>query len=129
MVVGAVRLDTDTVSAESRTNLCSRWLFVQYQGVHGMEDDAYGSFRYLADEWKEEKNVVLAFKQHANGCNKTYLASCEQGGFIQKVECPGQQTVLNTKCLRPCEWICAHVDREGDVLHDRSGFRCHVGAT
>ncbi|CAE6957928.1 hypothetical protein AK812_SmicGene34351 [Symbiodinium microadriaticum] len=113
VVVGAVRLDSDSVSAESRTDLCNHWLFVQYQGVHGMADDTYGSFRYLAGEWKEENNVVLAIKQHANGCKKTYLASCEQGGFIQKVECPDKETVLNTKCLGG--WSCVSSSRKTDL--------------
>lgn len=113
MVVGAVRLDSDSASAESRTDLCNHWLFVQYQGVHGMADDTYGSFRYLAGEWKEENNLVLAIKQHANGCKKTYLASCEQGGFIQKVECPDKETVLNTKCLGG--WSCVSSSRKTDL--------------
>ncbi|CAE7264349.1 unnamed protein product [Symbiodinium natans] len=122
-LASAARMDTDA-AAGSRADLCDRWLLVQYEdgndGANSSEDvtRVFGSFRYLAQEWNGEREVVLAKKQLPNGCTKTYVANCEQGGFIKKEECPGQEPSLTSKCLGGfgCLWYSRKTDLEsGEV--------------
>mmetsp|Transcript_20490 Transcript_20490/g.43563 ORF Transcript_20490/g.43563 Transcript_20490/m.43563 type:complete len:361 (-) Transcript_20490:61-1143(-) len=113
-VSDAARLSAGGESAEEawlaeagsseKTDLCDKWLMVQYRGKPESEGEEpiTGTFYLKEGEWTE---VEIYRKIGKDGCVKTYVAKCALGAVEVSELCEGdKEPKIKTNCLGG--WTC-----------------------